>query len=130
MSTWRLQSGKTSTAVPNVTQLRVALRRSKKGQFKEVWLKSDSGASMCMLRNGDRAWLMFLRDSDGDPGLSSRNPGLAKDKSSTRFLLSNGQMDEYPTSWTLPIDVACRAMEAFFSTGSYPDDVTWHDDAG
>ena len=47
-------------------------------QFSEVWLEAgNDGPALAMLVNGERAWLMYLRDREGDLGLSSRNPAYS-----------------------------------------------------
>jgi hypothetical protein len=67
-------------------------------EVSEVWLADDgAGSAMAMLVNGERAWLIYFRDRDEDPGLSSRNPDYAGPPyARMAFVLDNGQRDEYP----------------------------------
>jgi hypothetical protein len=118
--------------VATVEELRKLLEQVHQQQFSEVWLDAgEEGPALAMLVNGGHAWLMYLRDHDGDPGFSSRNPhytGLAQ--VTMQFLLSNGQMDEYPVAWTLPLEEACAACEYFvLSQGGQSPAITWHDDS-
>jgi len=83
---------------------------------------------MCALINGDQGWLMYLREP-GDSGFSSRNPDYAGPADATiDYLLSNGQRDEYPASWALPLEVVERALEHFVATGEQAPFVKWHED--
>ncbi|MCY1236227.1 hypothetical protein D9M72_488730 [compost metagenome] len=89
----------------------------------ELWVSVPDGPSMCMLRNGENAWLMYLREP-GDSGFRSsgdpHRPGLGV------FTLSNGQVDEYPLAWC--IDVAhCRQALVDFRdrNGARPESITW-----
>jgi hypothetical protein len=89
----------------------------------ELWVSHNDGPSMCMLRSGDDAFLMYQR-FEGDPGyVSKRNsasPAVVK------YRLSNGQVDDYPASWSLPIEQCYQAMAYFFvNDGLRPDWVQW-----
>jgi Immunity protein Imm1 len=85
---------------------------------------------MCALINSDLGWLMYLREA-GDAGFSSRNlkydgPPDAK----LDYFLSNGQQDEYPKAWALPIEEVRRALEYFEREQKRPPFITWHNDSG
>ncbi|GLS46647.1 hypothetical protein [Methylobacterium brachythecii] len=96
---------------------------------REVWLEGAGGERLCALISGGRGWLMFLRGPD-DPGLSSRNPAYdAPGDALADFTLSNGQRDQYPLSWTYPVEVIERALDHFRSTGAPAPFIAWHDDA-
>jgi len=121
-------------AVPitTVEELRKLLEQVHQQQFSEVWLDAgEEGPALAMLVNGVHAWLMYLRHHDGDPGFSSRNPRYTGPaQASMQFLLSNGQMDEYPVALTLPLEEACAACEYFvLSQGGRSPAITWHDDS-
>ncbi len=99
-------------------------------RYREVWVKSPSGAMLCALINGDVGWLMYLR-GDGDAGFSSRNPDYSGDPRETvEYLLNNGQMDEYPRAWAYPVETVERAIDHFRETGSPPLFIEWHNDSG
>ncbi|HEX7863336.1 MAG TPA: Imm1 family immunity protein [Variovorax sp.] len=91
----------------------------------ELWLSVPDGPSMCMLRNGPHAWLMYLREP-GDHGFASE--GDAALEGVAHYTLSNGQVDEYPLSWCIGLP-QCHAAIAFFfaSEGRRPDGVTWRE---
>jgi len=100
--------------------------------FSEVWLDAgEHGAALAMLVNGEHAWLMYLRDQEGDPGLSSRNPHyVGPPDALMEFVLDNGQLDKHPIAWTLPLEQAIAACEYFVATqGGRSPDIVWHDDA-
>lgn len=66
-------NGKEAT-VSAAADLRLYWQAVRGRQFSEVWLNADDqGPALAMLINGERAWLMYLREA-GDTGFSSRNP--------------------------------------------------------
>lgn len=78
--------------------------------------------------SGDRGWLMHLPEP-GAAGASSRDPSYRGPPDATlSFRLSNGQVDAYPESWTLPRELVERALAHFRATGERPPFVHWHDD--
>ncbi|MEQ1517619.1 MAG: hypothetical protein ABL931_14140 [Usitatibacteraceae bacterium] len=92
----------------------------------ELWAFSSGGQSLCMLRNGDHAWLMYLRH-EGDSGFSSRSGGNRPGVSN--FKLSNGQINEYPLSWCIGVEQCYKVIAYFFeNAGEKPDWITWHED--
>lgn len=96
--------------------------------FDEVWLKSPDGQILCALINGDRGWLMYLRE-EGDSGFSSRNPSYdGPPGARIEYRLSNGQHDFYPASWALPIEEVRQALEYFEQKHQRPPFVVWHED--
>ncbi|MGT2469112.1 Imm1 family immunity protein [Mesorhizobium atlanticum] len=66
-----------------------------------------------MLRNGDNAWLMYLR-FEGDSGSVTRG---AQDTAMCAYTLANGQIDEYPRSWCVPLKRCYEAIVYFFHSG-------------
>ena len=96
--------------------------------FDEIWLTAPDGQSLCALINGERGWLMHTRFGC-DAGFSSRNPSHDGDpEAGIEYVLSNGQRDQYPASWALPIDVVRRALDYFKTEHRQPPFVTWHED--
>ena len=118
------------TQVATVADLGHELMPFASEQFREIWLEVEQGPALCALLNGDLGWLMYLRE-DGDAGFSSRNPTFDGSKSNViKYRLSNGQHDEYPTSWALPKGEIIRALEYFIEhQGRRAPFVNWHDDS-
>ncbi|MGC5700453.1 hypothetical protein J4P02_09625 [Pseudomonas sp. NFXW11] len=52
-------------------ELREALERFDEVPQFELWVSITDGPSICMLRNGEHAWLMYLR-YEGDSGFTSQ----------------------------------------------------------
>lgn len=74
--------------------------------------------------------MMYLRH-DGDEGFSSRNAAYAGPRElMMKFMLANGQMDEYPASWTYPVETVFDALVAFARDGRVPDSIAWFNDSG
>lgn len=65
----------------------------------ELWATIPDGPSLCMLRNGSNAWLMYLR-YPGDTGLRSCG---AETSGAVHYTLSNGQVDECPRAWCIDV---------------------------
>lgn len=92
----------------------------------ELWARAPSGASLCMLRNRDAAWLMYLRHA-GDSGFASRSTD--ERLGSASFLLSNGQRDEFPLSWCIDVEQCYKAQAYFFeNAGAKPEWINWHEE--
>lgn len=78
----------------------------------------------------DRAWLYYWQvDEDenyDDMGFRSSDP-LYKGEIDALYpyMLDNGQVDEYPCSWTIPGDEALRAVEYFLNGGAMAPWVHW-----
>ena len=97
-----------------------------KDQFKEIWVNSEDEQSMCALINGEYGWLMYLKE-EGDTGLTSRNPNYnGCDNKTMKFMLSNGQIDEYPMAWVLSVELVNDALTYFEKTHQLPDFIIWH----
>ena len=98
--------------------------------FLELWMGTNDGAEMTALVSGDSGWLMYLREN-GDPGFSSRNldyTGLAGEV--IQYVLSNGQLDEYPASWAFPVGELKNALQHFLRTGEPAPWIAWHNHSG
>jgi allantoinase len=118
-------------AVASIAELREHLEQVWSVQYLNLFLeRPGDGPVLSALTNGDRGWLMYLRDNEGDPGFSSRDTShLGPPDQMLKFRLSNGQVDEYPVSWTLPIAEVVRAFEYFFEYRQRAPWITWHDDS-
>ncbi|WP_353620343.1 Imm1 family immunity protein [Paracidovorax valerianellae] len=85
---------------------------------------------MCALINGEVGWLMYLREPS-DAGFSSRNPAYTGSQHAViSYVLSNGQVDEYPAAWAYPLATVQAAIDYFRTHGSPPPFIAWHDDGG
>lgn len=99
-------------------------------QFREVWVESPDGKTMCALISGECGWLMYLRE-EGDAGFSSRNPDYhGPADAMIEYRLNNGQHDLYPASWAYPLGVIERALQFFSERKAPPPFILWHNDAG
>ncbi|HEX8037097.1 MAG TPA: Imm1 family immunity protein [Ktedonobacterales bacterium] len=128
----RLTFNEQEATVTTVADLRLWWDALRQQQSTELWLDAtEEGPSLVMLVNGQYALLMYLPDRDGNAGFTSRNPHYAgPPDAQTECLLSNGQLDMYPTAWTLPLSEAIEACEYFITThGDRSPAIAWHDDA-
>jgi|RhiMethySRZTD1v2_1073278.scaffolds.fasta_scaffold1694974_2 hypothetical protein len=99
-------------------------------RYRETWEESADGQILGALINGDLGWLMYLRQS-GDAGFSSRNPSYAGPPDAViEYYLGNGQRDEYPATWALPVIDVMHALKYFREHNAPPPFVTWHNDSG
>ena len=100
-----------------------------KNTYKEIWVDADDGQSMCALINGNQGWLMYLRE-EGDAGFHSINPNYGGGPDEImKFVLNNGQCDEYPMSYVLPIEQVEQALEYFKKETKPPTFIIWHNDS-
>jgi hypothetical protein len=74
----------------------------------ETVFEGDTGSSLFVITNGDRAMVMLLRwpEDDGEH-LGDTRVG---ETFSGGFVLSNGQHDTYPDADTVPLDEALQAV--------------------
>jgi hypothetical protein len=112
-------------SIVSVEDLGQALNRFDTEALFELWALAPAGPSMCMLRNGTHAWLLYLRHP-ADSGFCS--VGNAEHAGSERYVLSNGQADEYPLAWCIEVEQCYKAVAYFFvNDGERPDWVNWHE---
>lgn len=96
----------------------------------EVWVMHGRFPALCALLNGDRGWLTCLR-AEGDAGFSSRNPGYSgPPDAEIEFMLSTGQLDRYPASWTYSRADVLAAVRLFADTRRCPAGLSWSNDSG
>lgn len=73
---------------------------------------------------------MYLREN-GDAGFSTRNPSYSGSPDALiDYYLDNGQHDQYPAAWALPVAEVQRAIEHFIIHSEPPSWLTWHNDSG
>ena len=91
----------------------------------ELWLSTNDGPSIVMLRNGEQAFLMYLR-FNGDSGFVTKGD---QDRQGTcANKLGNGQIDQLPLSWCIDLDQCYRAVAYFFvNYGARYDYVAWQE---
>jgi hypothetical protein len=108
-----------SHAITSIEEFGGALDQFNRDSKFELWAYVPDGPSMCMLRNGPHAWLMYLR-FEGDAGFVSR--GDLSKTGDISYTLSNGQVDQYPLSWCIELERCYQALAYFFvNAGAQPD---------
>jgi hypothetical protein len=102
-----------------------ALARFNSSERFELWASEHEGPSLCMLRSGEHAFLMYLRFS-GDSGFVSKGESAAEGV--IEYELSNGQRDEYPAAWCIPVEQCYKAVNHFLSNkGQRPEWLAWYE---
>ena len=90
----------------------------------ELWLSTENGQVISMLKNKKNAWLMYLR-FEGDSGFHSFNEAI-NNNSVVEFQLANGQLDEYPKQWCIEIESCYKALTYFWvNSGEKADWIQW-----
>lgn len=108
--------------IDSLEQLGVVLKNFDRTTEFELWISAGSFPSMCMLRNGEHAWLMYMRSEDD----SVHSIGEYGGNESCRFSLSNGQLDEYPLSWCIDVEQCYKVITYFYvNEGAIPAWVKW-----
>lgn len=101
-----------------------------KNQYKELWVEAKDEQVMYALINGSVGWLMYLREN-GDSGFHSINPNYhGEPGEQLKFYLNNGQMDEYPMEWVLPVQEVYKALDYFEKEKKPPLFISWKSDYG
>lgn len=94
-------------------------------KYREIWINCDDGQAMCALINDKIGWLMYLPNDEGD-SFHSHNPEYFGDESATLdFVLDNGQLDYYPLSWCLPLEIINQALAYFKEHTKLPPFIVW-----
>jgi hypothetical protein len=94
----------------------------------QIWVTAPQGGTLSAFFVDAEAWLMYLRH-DGDSGFSSRNPSYTGAPDAARsFILENGQVDEFPSSWFYPEAIVAAALREFAAHGRRPEGIAWHED--
>lgn len=117
-------------SITTVSDLHQYLEQVRQQQFSEIWLiTDDDGPSLTILVNGIHAWLMYLYNQEDASGSISRNPHYSGSTEVTmQFFLNNGQKEEYPIAWTLPLEDAFKACEYFLlNQGGQSSTIIWHE---
>ncbi|MED5596228.1 Imm1 family immunity protein [Janthinobacterium sp. P210006] len=117
-------------AIDSIVALEQALQQARALAQCELWLTqatdAEQGPALCMLRNGGNAWLMYL---SGQDDLSFHSLGDEEADGACSYLLTNGQVDEYPEAWCIDVEQCQRAFLAFFKTGgAQPAVIAWEAD--
>jgi hypothetical protein len=113
-----------------VADLRSALAAVPALGFAEIWVNHDQFPALSALLHDDAGWLMYLR-YEGDAGFSSRNVNYSGEPDAKiEYLLSNGQLDEYPAAWAYSRREVFLALEFFALHGRVPEDIRWSNDSG
>ena len=137
-----------TSRIASVAELRQKLAPFASQQFREIWVKMDSGGPILgTLMNKKFGCLLYLRHDDGDTGFTSRNPmydesdtlgglafdgryGTEKHVPVITYRWNNGMEEEFPASWALPESDIMHALEYFVQNeGRRSPFVRWHDDA-
>ncbi|MGO4158103.1 hypothetical protein [Cupriavidus sp. YAF13] len=109
--------------IASLEELRHALGRFDDVPQFELWVSVPDGPSICMLRNCEHAWLMYLRH-EGDSGFTSI--GEASQLGNEKYILSNGQKDEYPVAWCIEVEQCYKVIAYFYvNDGARPEWIQW-----
>jgi hypothetical protein len=105
-----LQFNGTAIPITSLEQLGTVFDECDLASEFELWVSVDRFPSMCMLRNGNHAWLMHVRGEDK----SAHSIGKYEGNDVCCFRLANGQLDEYPLSWCIDIEQCYKAIAYFY----------------
>jgi len=128
----KLIINKQETAIETAEDLERACDAVRQQFFSEVWLEASAkGPSLVMLVNGRDALLMYFPGNGAIFGLTSRNPAYTGvPDAQIEFILANGDMEDYPARWTVPLAEGCAVCRDFVERqGARSSLITWHDDA-
>jgi len=106
----KMQFNGTTVSIVSLEQLGAVLNDCDLVPEFELWVAVERFPSMCMLRNGEHAWLMLMRSDDDS--VHSIGEYAADDVCS--FRLANGQVDEYPLSWCVGVEQCYKAIAYFY----------------
>lgn len=109
----------------SVKELEMALDQFDRTPVFELVCSSEGdGPVLFMLRNSQWAWLLYMTEP-GDAGLHSE--GDASLSGTTSYILSNGQVDEYPLAWCIPVSDCYKAVTYFYAHEGARPAVNWRE---
>ena len=116
-------------ALDDIDELRQKLHKVQQADFADVWLERRN-VVMSMLTNRDRnrAFQMYLT-ADNPAGFHAISDSETDRDEEIKFLLDNGQADEFEFSDTIVLADAIRALEYFFLHGGKAPFILWRDDS-
>lgn len=77
---------------------------------RELWVPSDDGPALCMMRHGSGTWPMHLL-CEGDAGAVSK--GADETSAAVQPVFGNGQLDDYPAHWCAGCGQGLEAVADF-----------------
>lgn len=128
----KLIINKQETAIETAEDMERACDTVRQQFFSEVWLEVGvKGPSLVMLVNGRDALLIYFPGHGKLFGFTSRNPAYnGAPDAQIEFILANGDMEDYPARWTVPLSAGCAVCRDFVEQqGARSPLITWHDDA-
>ena len=118
----KIQFNGTDVPITSLEQLGAVLNEFDRASEFELWISAGLFPTLSMLRNGEYAWLMYMRSEDD----SVHSIGEYDGKELCLFRLSNGQLDEYPLSWCLDVEQCYKAITYFYvNEGTAPGWIKW-----
>jgi hypothetical protein len=118
----KIQFNGTAVLITTIEQLGAALDEWDRVPELELWISADPFPTMCMLRNGKHAWLMYMRSEDD----TVHSIGKYVGNGLCRFRLANGQLDDYPLSWCIDVEQCYKAVSYFYvNQGMAPTWIDW-----
>lgn len=128
----KLIINKQETVIETAEDMERACDAVREQFFSEVWLEVGAkGPSLVMLVNGKDALLIYFPGHGKIFGFTSRNPTYTgAPDAEIEFILANGDMEDYPARWTVPLSEGCAVCRNFVEQqGARSPLITWHDDA-
>jgi hypothetical protein len=110
-------------SIGSIEELGRAMGRIDLEPLFELWVATQDGRSIAMLRNGDHAWLMYLH-FNGDSGMVTK--GNQDFQGTCAYTLANGEVNELPLSWCIDLEECYKAIAYFFvNDGARYDLISW-----
>jgi len=109
----------------SIEEFGVALDWFDREQQFELWRSTQAGPSIAMYRNGENAFLMYLR-FNGDSGFVTK--GAQEKEGTCTYKHDNGETSELPLSWCIDLEDSYKAIAYFFvNHGACYDFVAWQE---
>ena len=120
-------NGSPEFAVTDVADLRRQLQFVQAEPSAEIMLTRDDGSFIIVLTNASRAVVTFSLESEIE-NFNSLDPSAPEPEHLMPFRMSNGCIDEYPASSTVPTPLALDAILVFFCSGIRSEAIQWSAD--
>ncbi len=91
-------------------------------KFAEIWIEGHEKGKLCVLMNNTRVFFMYLKSDESSYLIFDENESEDYNED---FLLSNGQIDEYPKNMTVDREVANDIIRCYYLSGKRYDNINW-----
>jgi redox-regulated HSP33 family molecular chaperone len=113
--------------IPLINKLNEFLKQFENMEYKEIVIDGNNKTSMIILMNKQKSMCVFFKDIEHGISYHSLN-GNGKQNIYEKFILSNGQLDEYEDIYLIENEKIGSVIEYYFENGIISENIVWKED--